>query len=239
MRGNDVIAHKRAVSRAFPKLYPWWKNGFSNFYGVGFEKAVADANKALTGRHKGVIDKTFHEAIEKRHAKNKPDQWAFDLYAEKLANDFCASYSKVDVREMIVDAAWFWYEHRYDIHYDQTRPFQKRKPPAVPTEWDCSAFAINTYYGGGAKDPSGRSYSGYGYTGDLWTNGKTISYSNIEIADLILYGFTTNSRPGFPYGSPTHVAVYVGRGMVLSLGSYPMRYLEYNYRSINCIKSYL
>lgn len=234
-RGKDVIAHKRAISRAYPDLYPWWKKGFSPIYGKEFAEAVAKVNKQLTGRTKDIIDNKLHEALEAKHTKKKPTEWAFDAYAQDLAATFCRNFETISKRDQILDAAWYWYEHRYDIHYEQTRPFQLRKPPAVPTEWDCSAFIINCYFAAGSPDPSGRDYGGYGYTGDLWERGQKITFSDIQIADPILYGFTTNPRPGFPYGSPTHVALYVGGGMVLGLGSYPMKYLDYNYRGINSI----
>lgn len=237
-KGNDVIAHKRAISRAFPKIYPWWTKGFSPTYGKDFEAAVAQVNRKLTQRNKGIIDRKLHDELEKQRAKNKPDEWAFDAYAEHLADQFCHNYGTTSKREQIVSAAWFWYEHRYDIRYSQARPFQKRKPPAVPTEWDCSAFVTNCYYAAEVPDPTGRGYNGLGYTGDFWERGHKIPFSAIQIGDPILYGFTTNPRPGFPYGSPTHIALYVGKGMVLSMGSYPMKYLDYNYRGINCIVTF-
>ena len=47
-----------------------------------------------------------------------------------------------------------------------------------------------------------------------------------EKADMVFYGY----HPSIP-GAPGHVALYVGNGRVLSLGSYPMRYLPVYYRS--------
>lgn len=232
--GDDVIAHKRAVSRAFPSLYPWPVKGFSPFYGEYFEKAVKQAN-ARMGLETKIINKASHEALEKRHAKNKPREWAFDAFAIHHAREYCQAHATKETRAQIVEAGFYWYAHRARIAYDQNRPGQMRKPPLIPTEWDCSMFVINCYYAGGAPDPSGLGYSGYGYTGNLWDRGRKIEYENILPGDIILYGFTTNPRPGFPYGSPTHTALYTGLGMVLSMGSYPMSYRDWNYRSVNCI----
>jgi len=236
--GLDVVAHKRAYSRAFPKLYPWPKNGFSDHYGEFFDRAVRAANSQM-GVKKTFISKSAHNALEKRHAKNKPTEWAFDSLAIKEAKTYCTSIAKQDIRNQIVEAAFFWYAHRMTIFYSMARPFQMRKPPLVPSHWDCSALAINCYYAGGAKDPSGRNYSGIGYTGDLWSRGRKVEHINrAQPGDLILYGFTTNPRPGFPYGSPTHVAVYNGNGMVISNGHYPMGYYTWNYRSVNSIVTF-
>lgn len=235
-RGLHVVAHKRAYSRAFPDLYPWPKKGhsFSDVSGPFFMEAVRKANKRM-GITSKYVDKLAHEKLELRHAKNKPAEWAFDALAINQAKIYCTNLAKKDVRQKIVDAGFFWYGNRMTISYSQMRPFQMRKPPFIPTRWDCSAFVTNCYYAGGAPDPTGRGYSGFGYTGDMWTRGRKVSFSNIRIGDLILYGFTTSSSPAFPYGSPTHVALYTGKGLVLSLGSYPMGYYRWNYRSVNCI----
>jgi len=233
--GLHVVSHKRAYSRAFPDLYPW--QDFSDYAGTYFLDAVKKANKRM-GSTSLYVNRGAHELLEKRHAKKKPTEWAFDSLAISQAKHYCENIAKKEKRERILEAAWYWYAHRMVIRYSQARPFQLRKPPLIPSQWDCSAFVTNCYYAVNAPDPNGRNYSGYGYTGDMWTHGRKIDFSRIRVADLILYGFTTNPRPGFPYGSPTHVAIYAGNGMVLSLGSYPMKYLDWNYRSVNCIVTY-
>lgn len=199
--------------------------------------AVRKGNQRM-GLSTQIVNKAAHEALEKRHAKNKPTEWAFDSKSIADAKKYCDSLIHKERRQRIVEAGFFWYAHRLEILYDQYRLFQLRKPPQVPSRWDCSAFVINCYYAGGATDPSGRNYSGLGYTGDLWERGKKTSIAAIQPADLILYGFTTNPRPGFPYGSPTHVGIYAGIGYVLSLGSYPMKYLKWDYRSVNSIVTF-
>jgi hypothetical protein len=189
----------------------------------------------MMGVRDDFVSLAAHNALEKRHAKNKPKEWAFDSLAIKQAKQYCDIERHKDMRQRIVEAGFYWYAHRMTIFYSQARPFQIRRPPLVPTHWDCSAFVINCYYAGGADDPSGRNYSGLGYTGDLWNRGHKVTHAQALPGDLILYGYTTNPRPGFPYGSPTHVALYTGNNLVLSLGSYPMKYLDWNYRSVNCI----
>lgn len=237
-QGRDVIAHKRAVSRAFPELYPWPKKGFSGYFGIHFENAVRASCVVMNIKPRKVIDLDYHEHLERRRRRRKKSEWAFDAYSIKLAKDYHDYYQQRRVRERIVEAAFFWYGRRSEIHYSQNRPYQKKKPPQVPSVWDCSSFVTNCYYASGASDPNNRNYDGSGYTGTLLSNGIKIPFSKIEPADLIMYGYTVTARPGFPVGSPTHVAIYVGEGRVLSLGSYPMGYYEYSYRSINCCVTY-
>jgi hypothetical protein len=232
--GRDVIAHKRAVSRAFPELYPWPKKGFSLIYGEVFAGAVKGSCLMMGLKPKKAIDLEYHEHLERRKMRRDKTEWAFDAYSIKLAKDYYDYFNKPDVRQKIIEAGFFWYQHRMSTKYDQKRAFEKRKPPQIATEWDCSAFVTNCYYGGGAPDPNGRNYDGQGYTGTLLSHGKVVPFSQIKPADLIMYGFS-RGRPGFAIGAPTHVALYVGGGRVLSLGSYPMGYYEHNYRSdLNC-----
>ena len=236
--GRDIVAHKRAVSRAFPELYPWPKRGFSLLFGEYFGNAVKGSCLVMGIKPRRVIDLEYHEALERRKKRRDKTEWAFDSYSIKLAKDYYDYFNKKNIRQSIVEAGFFWYQRRMSIAYDQMRPFQKRKPPQTPTMWDCSAFVTNCYYGGGAPDPNGRGYDGQGYTGTLLSHGKVIPFSQIQTADLIMFG-SSSGKPGFPVGAPTHVSLYVGGGMVLSLGSYPMGYYVHTYRSdFNCCVTY-
>jgi cell wall-associated NlpC family hydrolase len=102
-------------------------------------------------------------------------------------------------------------------------------PPDVPRYADCSSFATWTYFVGGARDPNGLAYSGYGYTGTLaqhgWRVGTTRAQdvARARPGDLVFYG---RGRPW------DHVAVYVGGGLVVGHGSEsgPNR-LRIDYRS--------
>jgi len=237
-KGNDVIAHKRAISRAFPTLYPWWQRGFSPYYGETFRNAVKGAQLIMKLPTTGKIDKATHDKLRARHAANKPGEWAFDDYAIQLAKQYCLAHPVLTRRQKIVNAGLFWYGHRSSIAYSQVRPFQLCKPQQVPSRWDCSAFVTNCHYAGGAPDPNGRGYDGQGYTGTLINHGHKVNFNDLELGDLIFYGFSSG-RPGFSVGDPTHVALYAGGGNVLSNGRYPMSYYEYDYRrDINCYVHY-
>ncbi len=232
--GKDVIAHKRALSRAAPSLYPWMT--FTNYYGPRFRDAVEDWQKRKNLQVTGRIGPTTHEALEK--AKNKDGEPAFDALARKLAKDFCEEFLETP-REKIVNAARYWHLHKYEILYSQARPFPVGEPPWYPSRWDCSGFVTSCYYAGGVPDPNRRGYDGQGYTGTLIEHGKSISANELKPGDLVFYGKVWQPKPGFPFGAPTHVAVFVGNGMVISNGSYPMGFYPIRYRTdINQYRSY-
>jgi hypothetical protein len=243
--GKDVIAHKRAISRAAPKRYPW--HDFTPYAGDRFMRAVMEWKRSKNMNSLPRLGRTAHEVLERTHAKDKPREWAFDAVAIKLAAEYFELANvkpESKVRQAIVSSAFFWYSKRERIAYSQYRPFQVGKPLWVPSRWDCSAFVTNCHYAGGAPDPNGRNYDHLGYTGTLISHGARASgVAALEPGDLIFYGRTRYGKPGFPAGSPTHVALYVGlrggRHMVISNGSYPMGYYPYNYRSdINHYRRY-
>lgn len=242
-RGKDVLGHKRAISRAAPLRYPW--HDFSDYCGTKFMEAVQDWKLSKNMNDMPKIGETAHNVLERVHKKDS-SEWAFDPIAVKLCKEYYDDHHQitdVEKRQAGVSAGFFWYAHRSSIAYSQYRPFQLGKPPWVPSRWDCSGFATACHYAGGCKDPNGRNYDHLGYTGTLIDNGVRVgSVGNLQPLDLIFYG-SSRSTPGFPGGSPTHVAVYVGvkNGvhMVLSHGHYPMSYYPYNYRSdINHYRHY-
>lgn len=242
-KGADVRAHKRAISRVLPTVYPWRE--FTPYFGEWFEKAVREFQRLHNITATGKIGRVTHEALE-RSKKHGSTQWAFQEYEVELCKDFCREFVQTPdekVRAAIVDSGFFWYQHRGGIAYSQARPFQLGKPTWIPSRWDCSGFVTSCHYAGGAPDPNGRGYDHLGYTGTLMSQGTAVGNINdLHPGDLIFYGSTTRGSGAFPVGSPTHVALYVGviDGVpsILSHGSYPMRFLPYNYRPINHLRTY-
>lgn len=243
--GKDVIGHKRAISRAVPLRYPWHE--FSAYCGIPFMQAVQEWKRSKNMNSLPRIGLTAHNVLERTHEKDS-QEWAFDPIAIKLCKEYYDEHHvapEKSKREAGVSAAFFWYSHRSQIAYSQYRPFSAGKPPWIPSRWDCSAFATNCHYAGGFPDPNGRNYDHQGYTGTLIDHGIRVNgIGQLEPLDLIFYGHSpSRSSAGFPGGSPTHVAVYVGvkNGvpMVISHGHYPMSYYAYNYRSdINQYRHY-
>lgn len=240
MAGGDVIAHKRAISHALPKTYPWYD--FTPVYGPAFQAAVKEFQRQHAIPQTGVIGQTTHAALEKAKQKNHPNLSAFDSLAVSLARTYCVAHSKTPeqlVREAVVACGMYWYQQRAHIAYSQTRPFALVHPPSYPSRWDCSGFVTACHYAGGAPDPNGRNYDGQGYTGTLKNHGERVStIDELAPADLIFYGYSSG-RPGFNRGDPTHVALYVGDRMVVSMGHYPMSYYRFDYRTdINHYRHY-
>lgn len=239
MAGGDVVAHKRALSRARPDLYEWAQ--FTTYAGPFFLDAVVKWKISKGLGNARVLGGRAHEALERTRRKDHPSEWAFDALAIKFADDYAKDYGKTPediMRSAIVAAAAYWYSHRFQIAYSQARPFQRGRPPWVPSRWDCSAYVTCCYEAGNAPDPNGRGYDGHGYTGTLIEHGSPIARENLQPGDLVFYGHST-SRPGFPFGSPTHVAVYAGNGLVYSNGSHPMGLYPVGYRGINHCRAYL
>jgi hypothetical protein len=89
---------------------------------------------------------------------------------------------------------------------------------------DCSAFVTLVYKEASCDDPNGNDYDGQGFTGTLINHGTpTISP---RPGDLVFYrGRGSDVAPG-------HVALFVGNGMVIEIGSNQgVSKLPYNYRT--------
>jgi hypothetical protein len=243
--GKDITGHKRALSRARPDLYEWGQ--FTNYAGPFFLDAIIKYKQQHGLGSARVLGGVMHESLERQRRKGYADEWAFDGLAIELCQEYWdESHTTPDqrVRGAIVQAGMYWYAHRFSIAYSQYRPFELGRPAWIPTRWDCSAFVTNCHYAGGAPNPNMRPWDHLGYTGTLMLGGERVqSVSNLLPGDLIFYGASPGSVSGFPAGSPTHVALYAGRiggtHMVLSMGSYPMKYAAYNYRhDINHFRHY-
>jgi cell wall-associated NlpC family hydrolase len=110
--------------------------------------------------------------------------------------------------------------------YRQFRPMVVNlHNPDARNKTDCSAFVTACYRGGNAPDPNGRAYDGFGYTGTLWPRGVPIASPGPT--DLAFYG---NMGPRFGY-APSHVAIVVEPGWVISFGHTPISKYRLGYRS--------
>lgn len=242
--GDDVRAHKRALSRWNPKVYPW--TDFTDYAGEYFFSGYLLFKKQRGLGNAHVVGARTHEAMERTHKHGSKSEWAFDKFAISLASGYYERVTKTPeerIREAIVQAGFFWYGKRYNISYSQYRPMSLGYPPWFPTRWDCSGFYTACCRAGKAADPNGRNYDGLGYTGTLMSRGTRVrSIRDLQPGDPIFYG-SSRGMPGFSSGDPTHVALYVGyrngAHMVLTLGSYPMKYVPYSYRhDINHYRTY-
>jgi hypothetical protein len=165
--------------------------------------------------------KTVHQVNEFKHAHGIREEhgygpkahaalWRdFGSAARTLYGQAAANIAHHHMVHHVVGAAIYGWNERAYMHYTQDgrRMQDFGPPPNVPNWTDCSGFATWCYKSGGAPDPNGFGYNGYGFTGTQLLHGTRISQPTL--ACLVFYGTPT----------VTHVAVYVGDGRVVSMGN--------------------
>jgi len=245
-RSELVVAYKRALSRWHPRLYMWVPEsagGFTTYYGDAMGQAVVTFQHAHGIQATRKIGRATHDAFAAsfaagKMADGKPEP-AFDRVCDAILRRAvqAAQVTPEDAaRQRIVAAAMYYLQKAYAIGYSQFRPMWLGHPPDIPHAMDCSDSITEYYFAGGAPDPNGRGYDRLGYTGTLLAHGTPTTREKLKLADAVFYGFTMNPRPGFPYGSPTHVAMIVDLNplTVISHGRPEGPELrEYDYRPIN------
>jgi cell wall-associated NlpC family hydrolase len=116
--------------------------------------------------------------------------------------------------------------------YKQRRPMHANlfSAKAKSEGIDCSEFVTLVYKAAGAPDPNENDYNGAGSTASLVRKGGQVA--SPKIGDLVFYG-----DPSSVHG---HVAVFVGKGKVISMGSANgPRELAANYRPVHSFRSYV
>lgn len=223
--GNDVFALKRALSVAgFGK---WGKWGLKNYMGIPRTSLLKKWEASVKRPTDGIYTLADHKLLASK----------YDEYGRWLMISAMPLSPEEQKRNKIVATAFVGYNNRVNIHYTQSAlrmqgVRQHILPPKYPNWEDCSSFATWCYWVSGAPDPNGLGYNGYGYTGTQVLHGHTTTVVSAKPGDLFFYG---SSR-----GIPTHVAVYVGGGRVISHGSEagPLL-LAWNYRNdLNQVRSY-
>lgn len=225
MKGEDVIAYKRALSRAG---YMEW-GSFTPLYGDIFSGVVGRFQKDKGLRADKEIGRLTHQQLLGTHRKGYPKEWAFDSRSAWLMSQVVVTTPQERIRAAICAAAYYAYSERDVEYYLQYRPMSDMAPPPnVPNKMDCSQFGTWCYHSGGAPDPSHNGYNGIGNTTTMRQHGTSIPESKIQKGDLVFY---TN---------PDHVGVYVGSGRVIEMGSSmgPLL-ISMHYRHVIDIRSYI
>lgn len=192
MKGRDVTAVQLALRNAKMREHkPTGRYGRATKHQVGEFK-----------RHAGVHELGYGPGTHK-HLWPYFGRTARHLYAEAANN-----IEKTHVVHGVVAAGMLGYNERDVIHYTQDgrRMQDFAPPPNVPNWTDCSGFDTWTYKSGGAPDPNGFGYNGYGFTGTMIEHGTEISTP--VVGCLVFYGHPIS-----------HVALYIGNGRVISHGS--------------------
>lgn len=223
--GYDSFAVKRALSKAGYGKWGGW--GVRNLFGPFAVKNLQAFEKAQK-----LPQNKIYELVD--HKKLSP---YFDPYGIFLLGQVHILSAEDVKRNAIVATAMVGYANRYSIHYTQS-PLRMQGvrnhllPPRFPNYEDCSSFSTWCYWVAGVLDPNGLNYNGEGYTGTLVNHGRRVTLAQAKPGDLVFYGWRD--------GIPTHVAVYIGNGRVISHGSEagPLL-LSVNYRTITEIRSYV
>lgn len=176
---------------------------------------MLESKKLSVRRHwQATFSKEFgaKSYTKQRHQQLAP--W-FDAKAISLLHESAAKVA----RDRIIANELGWhnalFNRRFAVPYSQTRPSQLVAAERV-TRADCSGSVA-----GGAAWAKILPGVDWRYT-NTWSQqafGKEVrSISEAIPGDIILYG------------SPSHVALYLGNGIVWSFGSYPIKILPHDYR---------
>lgn len=178
-------------------------------------------------------DSTLEDEFAELLAQPPPRELALGLGATKRYN----------ARQRAIRAAYLGYNHRAHIHYTQRsmrwqgiRESDHAAQGQHPEYADCSAFVTWCYWDATRLYKLHDFVNGAGwragFTGTMVRHGQVISTSRLITGDSIFYGGT--------WSRPHHVAIYVGRGRVISHGSEPgPLLLPYNYRRINHCRRFI
>ena len=179
MTGADVIAHKRALSRARPDLYQW--TAFTDYAGDFFLDGIVKwkASKGLGTTR--VLGGRAHEALERTHRKGSTTQWAFDATAISLAEEYWQKVTKTPeerTRRAIVAAG-----RSSGTSAGIRSPIRSTAVPASGGRRGCPpagtarpSVRTSATRAGGSGPERGAAYeSRLGYTGTLIEHGTPIS----------------------------------------------------------------
>lgn len=199
-KGPDVIAVKRALSRAFPDEFEW--ADFDLIYNQRLSRSMQRVQAAhgispITGNY----GKLTHELLRTSRRQGHPTEWAYDATAINLMQakwedihnpppdpEVQVKAAAVDFMRKALAAADLW-------SYSWARPMSGLgRDPRLKQISDCSGGVTEVLYwvkmvtGIMIPDPNGRGWDGYGNTDSLWaTNSSRIVTGTYEVGDMALY----------------------------------------------------
>ena len=156
------------------------------------------------------------------------DKGAFDKLADQLLAEYAdqvdeAAHARAAVDKLradVVSIGLALHNRRARIAYSQSRPTQLR-PVLLTTRLDCSGLVARCMWGAGLKLPG----VNWAYT-NTWSQiklGRPVTrLADVLPGDVVFYGTSPSN--------PTHEALAVGGGRVLTNGHYPMSIETIDYR---------
>lgn len=216
--GPDVQALQQALRKA---LAPHARNNARGAYGSLTVRDVS-AFKSLWSKD---TDGHIAGALVWSHLDKYLGAQQKRLLAKAKALEAAeaAETDEQKIRRAIVAEAYWALANNGLFVYAQFRPMPSSlRVPEAHNRVDCSTFYTLCCKAGGAVDPNGRGYDGQGYTGTLVSHGTPTS-SPVP-GDAAFYGNMGN-------GIPSHVAMVVDGGMVISDGHTPISKYPARYRT--------
>ena len=221
--GKHVVAMRRALSKATGGKLLKWTAKFSPLWGIFLTRTLKKYQKMVGVPVTGKYDRATHNKLAPHY-----DAYAIRYLLEKKVNP---QTKEQKVRLRAKANILFFYNNRLSIPYRQWRPYYKVVAGGkIPKYGDCSGSGAGAWWGtdGGCLNFTG--FQGWGY-GNTWTmtdwfvsHGRRVALEELEIMDVVMYR--------------GHVAWVVGweggdkkKPIVFSFGSYPARFLRYNYRT--------
>lgn len=197
MHGRDVLAVQHALKGTgdYDRPKP------TSIYG---QRTIA-AVEAYQKRHNLPVHALYDRATHHSLVTSK----GWDGFCDWLMNSVVLP--KPNHRKDAVSAFMYAYSRR-PLHYTMSSGRDdwlqlKAHIPHYPRQTDCSGMFHWCYWTKGLIDPSNYSWRAVGWTGSMIEHGRRVSSPGI--ADAVFYGVSR---------IPSHVAMYVGNGMVLSHG---------------------
>lgn len=220
-----TLKNKLGYSKIVPK----------GVWGSNTTKAVKDFQRRMGLPQSGNYGIKTHARL-KGHM-SEVDRALLRKYVAKQAAAKIAAARQAHVDKMVSGAITMIRQAPL-IHYTQgslrMSSITHKQTPSEVRWGDCSGLATYLYWWAGLPDPNGLGYNGYGYTGTLCKNGRSIPVTDARPGDLVFYG----------YGAPwVHVTVVIsGAGYnatVFSHGSErgPL-HVDIDYRSVGQVRRY-
>ena len=211
--GPDVIAYKRALSRA-QRWLPWnppgWDDSYSNAFSHGKSAGDIDVSGVAGFQSQagieasGCLDEATFEVLRTSLVPKKPrvehaGEPLFDLVCISLlqqsAEQFAArSPDEDDIRGAIAEFCMKAEANEPRWHYSQNRPVRLGvNPSASSVTSDCSGIIIQAYdfakrkTGLDVPDPAKQRWSGYGNTDLFEDDHPRVTDGDYQVGDLAHY----------------------------------------------------
>jgi cell wall-associated NlpC family hydrolase len=221
-RGPDVQALQQGLRKA---LRDKAVNNGKGVYGSLTVRDVAAFKRAWTSESDG----HFAGALVWKHLEQYLGAGQRRLLRQAQALEVARQHESKEqaLRGAIVAEAYWALANNGLFVYRQYRPMPASlRVKEARDEVDCSTLVTLCYKAAGAIDPNGLGYNGQGYTGSQWGRGEAIA--SPQPGDVAFYGNMGN-------GIPSHEALVVDGGNVISFGhtpisKYPLHYRASDYR---------